>query len=327
VATPFPTETLTPGGDYLRIEGEIVRAIFVANPAQTALYAFTDQRLYVRTTEGWEPTNTRPDERQLVVNPQLPEELLRGSHPPCHIPSDIKIALEISLDSGQTWRTVTNGDNVRPDAVDPELPDLVFGSSCQMMLSTDGGLTWNEVTSAPFRAIVAQLPYDTQLLVLDQGSEQSRQLRTVNLNALDDPEFSEVLLEAPDLRCIAVDDERIVAGGLRGVYVSTDGGATWSRSRVGLESVTLEEDEQPLPHTTDQPGNVGVLTISLDPKHASWIFAGTAQGLYISQDDGATWDIYDEVARDARVTAIQPASDGADLYVTTEQGVVLVPHP
>ena len=327
VATALPTETLTPGGDYLRIEGEIVRAVFVPDPEQTALYAFTDERLYLRTTDGWQPTNTRPDERRLIVNPQLPEELLRGASPPCHVPSDMHVPLEISLNSGSTWRSVTNGVNVRPDAFDTELPDVVYGSACRMMLSTDDGLTWSEVATAPFRAIVSQLPYDTHVLVLDQASEQMRQLHSVNLNDLDDPQFSEVLLEAPDLRCMAVDGERIVAGGLRGVYVSTDGGATWSRSRVGLESVTLEEDEDPLPHTTDRPSNIGVLSLSLDPEHAAWILAGTAHGLYISQDNGATWDIYDEVARDARVLAIQPASAGADLYVTTEQGVVLVPHP
>jgi hypothetical protein len=69
------------------------------------------------------------------------------------------------------------------------------------------------------------------------------------------------------------------------------------------------------------------VTVSLDPKRDSWIFAGTAYGLFISQDDGATWALYDEAPVDTRVLAIQPANDGVDLYVTTENGVVIVPHP
>lgn len=327
VASAPPTETFTPGATYLRIEGQLVRAVFVPDPLQGALYALTDQRLYQRTSDGWQPTNTVADARRTLVNPQAPLQLLRGGHPPCNIPNASTVLFERSEDGGLSWHSVTDADNVRPDAVDAELPQVVYGSNCRLMISNDSGVTWREVAGAPFRAIVAQLPYNSHLLVLDQGSEHKRQLRTVDLSAIDALEFSDVLLEAPDLSCIAAHGERIVAGGVSGVYVSDDGGASWSYSRVGLESVTEEPGSLAPPSRTDKPDMLGVVTVSLDPNRASWIFAGTAYGLYISQDDGATWSLYDEAPVDVRVLAIQPANDGADLYVTTEQGVVIVPHP
>lgn len=327
VATSPPTETPTPGGEYLYIDGQLVRTVFVPDPDQGALYALTAQRLYQRTVTGWAPTNTVTDTRHILVNPLATQQLLRGGHPPCNTPDASTLLFERSEDGGLTWRTVSGASNVRPDAVDAELPEVVYGSNCRLVVSSDGGLSWREAAGAPFREIVAQYPFNSHLLVLDQASEQLRQLRTVDLSAIDALEFSEVLLEAPDLSCIAARGERMVVGGVSGVYVSDNGGASWSYSRVGLESVTEQPGSLAPPSRTDKPETLGVYTVSLDPTRDSWIFAGTAYGLYISQDDGATWVLYDEAPVDVQVLAIQPANDGVDLYVTTELGVVIVPHP
>ena len=72
---------------------------------------------------------------------------------------------------------------------------------------------------------------------------------------------------------------------------------------------------------------IGVHVIRIGITDKQRIYAGTSHGLYISQDGGSTWVRYDEVALDAVVTDIQFALDGADLFVTTDAGVLSVPNP
>jgi hypothetical protein len=122
--------------------------------------------------------------------------------------------------------------------------------------------------------------------------------------------------------------ERIVIGGLLGVTVSTDGGENWTTSRNGLEEVTVaSEDELPPIAATGRPTEFGVLVVRLDPLHPQRLFAGTVRGLFISQDAGLTWDAYSAVNLDARVLDIQFAGGGNDIYVTTPNGVLVVPNP
>jgi hypothetical protein len=57
------------------------------------------------------------------------------------------------------------------------------------------------------------------------------------------------------------------------------------------------------------------------------MLVGSSRGVYISQDDGATWVLYDEIPTDEPIVDLQFGSAGADLYVTTPSGVRVVPAP
>src|SRR5690606_12522904 len=136
------------------------------------------------------------------------------------------------------------------------------------------------------------------------------------------------LVEAGQVFDLDADRERIIIGGVSGVIISMDGGETWTSSRVGLETVAIEEGQGVPPEESDEyPRMYGVLTVRLDPNDSDRIFAGTVRGLYISQDDGVTWDVYEAVRLDRRIENIQFGGGGNDLYLTTPEGVLVVPNP
>ena len=166
-----------------------------------------------------------------------------------------------------------------------------------------------------------------QLLVLGTSRDGVSRLRAVDVTDPARPLEGDMLLEIPGHATLDARGDRIVVGGVQSVHVSDDGGATWSSSRFGLEAVTSSTAPAPGRAAGAEQDGIGVHTVRIGITDKQRIYAGTSHGLYISQDGGATWDRYDEIALDAVVTDIQFALDGADLFVTTHKGVVSVPNP
>jgi photosystem II stability/assembly factor-like uncharacterized protein len=219
---------------------------------------------------------------------------------------------------------------VRPLAVDPTLPDTIYGSDCGLATSLDGGLTWTHQQIMVGFEIVSVAFVGSQLLALGVSPEGKSRLRRIDLADPLVPVPRETLLELPDFAfaCLAAAMDRIVVGGRHSVYVSDDGGLTWSSSRLGLENVTDPRDAPPTPALGGPlRGEYGVLAVAIDPADKQRIFAGTVRGLFISQDGGTSWDQYNEVNPNHPVTNIQFGPDEADIYVTTSQGVIVVPKP
>lgn len=87
------------------------------------------------------------------------------------------------------------------------------------------------------------------------------------------------------------------------------------------------EDSAPPPDEAGYPAPArGVLTLKLDPANSSRIFAGTVHGLYVSQDNGVTWDRYSPAPIEESVQNIQIGDAGSDLFLTTPSGVLVVPN-
>jgi hypothetical protein len=235
----------------------------------------------------------------------------------------------MSEDAGQTWTTLPKGRNVRPLAIDPVFPEVIYGSDCALRISTDRGETWRYIQPLFQHEIVDVVVVGERMLVLGistQGKSQVRELRLISPEA---PQVSDIITQVSGIASIDADQDRIAVGGPDGVRISLDGGQTWATSRIGLESVTIATDENgtPTPSVHRPNRRFGILTVAIDPTHSHRIFAGTVRGLYISQDDGGTWDLYTEVDTSVRVTNIEFARGGADIYVTTDSGVVVVPNP
>lgn len=328
-APAAPTSTETPTGDLLLIDGEPVRRVLIADPAQGPVYDLTDEWLFVRIGGRWVRTATRNDGRHIVVDPTLPESLFRGDHPPCHRVGQVAdIAFEVSDDGGMTWSIRAGGVNVRPLLVSTDLPDTIYGSDCRLALTSDAGVTWTRLDLMPGFAVVDLALDGTRLYVLGVAHDDQAQVRTVDLSDPLAPVPGGVVLGAVGLRSIDAAQGRVVAGGVFGVYVSDDGGATWAISRTGLENVTRADAQAQRFATAVTPwGEIGVLTVEVDPRDSHRIFAGASSGLYVSQDDGATWVRYDEAPTDEPITEIQFALGGADLYITTSSGVIVAPSP
>lgn len=331
-STPQPagsaTTTQTPSREIIVIDGEPVVHVVIPDPSQGPIYAMTAGALYRRVSGRWEKTRTKNDGRTLLVDPADPERMFRGDHPVCTVdgtPSEIPF--EVSHDGGMSWRVQPQGRNIRPLAIDPSIPDIVYGNSCYLAISTTAGNTWMRL------ALMEDFPLSDvafageQLLVLGTSSSGVSRLRTIDVTDPAKPLEGDLLLEIPGPATLDAHGDRIVVGGVESVHVSDDGGATWATSRFGLEAVTSSTAPEPGRATNPESNDLGIHVIRIGLGDKQRLYAGTSHGLYISQDGGATWARYDEVALDAVVTDIQFALDGADLYVTTDDGVLTVPNP
>ncbi len=328
-AAPHGTPTHTPSGDLLRIEDDPVRTVYVPSSDGPARYALTDSWLYRRESNDWVPTNTAADERAILVDPARPERLLRGNHPACsdEIEAD-PITFSKSTDGGNTWRAIPGGDNIRPMAIDPALGDVIYGSDCGLAISTDAGESWRAYYRSRDHTVVDAVVVDERLLVLEVSITGRGRLREINVTVPEDPELDKVLIETGAVFDLDARPDRIVVGGMEGIALSVDNGETWTRSRAGLEDVTVESLDSLPPEESEEPQpTLGVLAVRFHPLNTQRILAGTVRGLYISQDAGLTWDAYSRVPLDARVLDIQFAAGGNDIYVTTPEGVLIVPNP
>lgn len=325
-----PTTTLTPSGDILRIDDEVVQHVLIPDPSQGPLYALTDQALYVHENGVWLRTRTANDGRAFLVDPTTPERLFRGNHPVCGLPDqkNAPIALEVSHDGGMNWRDLGQGDNILPLALDSADPAVLYGTDCALAISPTNGNTWMHLDPMPQHSLAALIVDDERLLLLGTRLDGSGQLIDVDVANPREPEIGQVLLDEPGLACLDAHGSRIAVGGNDTVHISDDSGLSWVSSRIGLEAVTASGSPEPGHPSGAAPAeDVGILTVKLGLGDSHRIYVGTPHGLFISQDDGNSWDRYDVVPTTAHVTEIQLGLDGADLYVTTDDGVMVVPAP
>ncbi|MEZ4521505.1 MAG: hypothetical protein R3A46_07670 [Thermomicrobiales bacterium] len=323
------TATLTPSGDPLMIGGDPVLRVYVPELEGPARYALTAGWLYRRDGHDWIATNAATDDRWILVDPSRPDRLFRGDHPACSEDADSKpITFSKSIDGGDTWRAIPGGDNIRPLIVDPTLGDVIYGSDCGLAISTDAGENWRAYYRSRGHTVVDAVVVGERLLVLEISESGRGRVRKINVTVPEDPELDTILFETGHVFDLDAKPERIVVAGMEGISVSVDNGETWTTSRSGIEDVTLEsiDDLPPQPAGETQPA-FGVLAVRFDPINSRRIFAGTVRGLYISQDAGLTWDSYSKIQLDTRVLDIQFAAGGNDVYVTTPDGVTIVPNP
>ncbi len=185
-----------------------------------------------------------------------------------------------STDGGAGWVSLglTDTGAIGRIRIDPADPRRIFvaaqgrlfdtGGDRGVYLSEDGGATWRRV--------------------LD-GSNNSTGAIDLAVN----PVNPDIVLAAlwDKLR---FPDGRQYGGPGSGVYLSRDGGQTWTR--IGA----------PLPTSESEPGRIGVAFAESDPNRAYVItndLVGNLTGFFVSNDAGATW---------TRPSTGEPALDAAD---------------
>ena len=247
----------------------------------------------------WEPIfDDQPTQSigAIAVAPSDPRTIYVGSGEGLQRP-DLSVGDGIykSTDGGATWKHLglRSGQQIPALAVDPRDPNRVFaavlghpyGPNTERGLfrSTDGGATWEKV------------------LYVDE-----------NTGAYDvdiDPANPDVVYATLwQGRQAPWEDANAYGGGNGGIFKSTDGGTTWKKLADGLPEHVVQAN---LAIAPSRPARIyALVATSNESEYAS----GKGQGLYRSDDAGASWTKATEDARplmrigggDLPVVAVDP---------------------
>ncbi len=181
--------------------------------------------------------------------------------------------LSKSTDGGATWKAASGlpADAVTTVALDPANPATVYACMSQgLYQSKDSGVTWKSVLSGPVTAVTAAA---TQAGLIFAGRPSAPILRSQDGGV----NWQEVGT-AVSVNALAIDPSNALivyaATSRSGIYLSTDGGLTWAYSNTGLT-----RGSAPLP----------IYALAIDPRIPQRLYAGTANGLYRSNDWGTDW--------------------------------------
>jgi photosystem II stability/assembly factor-like uncharacterized protein len=206
-----------------------------------------------------------------------------------------------STDFGRSWTTVlndpTDGTGFHSLAVDPVDPRRIYAvTDFEIWRSTDGGDTWTQELNPPQQGFPN---FDLGQLALAPFAPSTVYASLTNI-------ASTVILRSDDAGltwseagriaanvagALTVDPRsasRLYAAGDAGIYVSVDGGQTWTLLQAGL----------PTPFGRPLP----ILSLALAPSQPDLLFAGTVGwGVARSASAGARWRIGVETGLNAAV--------------------------
>lgn len=315
----------------LQIDGQSVEQVVVPAPGLDIAYAVTGSGLYRHAPgQGWTRVSTDTgDDVHILADPTRPDILYRGDHPPCaQGAGGPSVPFQKSLDGGKTWQTIPGGENIRPMAIDPANIGHLYGEDCaKLAISTDGGQTWSTIQPVAGFDVSSLALVGTQLYGIYTSEGGTSRLVMTDVSNPAQPVTGQPLLQFWGGGVVSASLDRIIVGEPHGVHISSDSGQTWSFSRKGLEQVTTSVDglTQPIPKAEIARG-FDIFAVATDPKHSQRIYVGTIHGLYLSQDDGATWQPVPEVGSD-RIRDLDLSMPQSQLYVTTDAGVQVLRYP
>ena len=199
------------------------------------------------------------------------------------VSDDAHDAFIVTVERDGVWTTNgPDGLNVWAVALDPLIPGTIYtGALGGMFRSTNGGASWTAVsTGLPAAATdvyaIAIDPQNPNTLYVGTGYGLFKSTdRAASWVDADD----EIFRRTVDALAIdPVQPTTLYRGEFPGgVFKSTNSGATWFESNVGLP-------HQPL-------GLVGgdVFAIAIDPSTTATLYAGTNAGVFKTTDGGADW--------------------------------------
>jgi photosystem II stability/assembly factor-like uncharacterized protein len=283
------------------------------------------ENLYTReVTDGW--WRGRGIDNTAVLSLALAEE-----EPRRIFAGSFDLGLWRSLDGGASWQSCNerawtgawkgHGGNTASIAVDPARPGTVWATAGEtvdratLVRSDRGGApgSWSEAARGLPRGFLTGLS-------LDRASPVKRRTLFVTANgdvyrSTDDGGSWSRVLGGASCRVTAVergDGSVIYAGGERGLWRSSRGGAPGSWSGLGIPEMKGERGR-----LRDFQWE-GIHAIVADPLRAGRLYVtayGEGRGLYCSDDRGDSWREL-RASDCAREVAVDPAN-GSVLYLTT----------
>ena len=242
-----------------------------------------------------------------------------------------------TTDGGQSWEAVWRGDNLaRYVWIDPRDPDVIYVSTGifdreaansdpatgipggeGVLKSTDGGNTWAHANDDLGNLYVGTLfmhPKNPDILLAGTGNNQYYQGNGVYLTTDGGASWQRTLRD-DNINAVeyATSDPNIAYAGSAGaIYRSADGGRTWQR----------------VSGSADGWGPPGVragfpIDFQVDPRDPNRIFANEyGGGNFVSSDGGRTWAVASAGYTGAQVRdiAIDPAASGR-VYAAARSGL------
>ncbi len=253
------------------------------NPA----WSFTGQRgIYRLTLDCFGPRC--PQGEQILQNVGVWRVITSPLQPQTIYAATQEEGIRVSYDRGQTWSTLNSGLVLPQSITDIELDQsgLPLYAAAR---SSNGNLTANP--PQPWQAFSNE---DGRIYRFDSGTGQWSELPGMTFATL-------------DLEISPQDPNTLFAATVRGVYKTSDNGASW-------QSV--------LP-------NVITYDLVLDPGNPNYLYAATSNGVLRSTDGGTQW--HDLVSADlpSRVYSLALDPQTGILYVATGGNSVykLIPDP
>jgi len=207
----------------------------------------------------------------LAVDPQNPNTLYAAA----------SLGLFKSIDGGANWRRSAGLEPVWVTSilVDPQNSNNLYATSwARVFKSKDAGTSWNAMNFQPATGSLNHPGFFVLAI---------------------DPQNPATLYAGHSNGCQGVGCP--AAGTTEGLFKSTDGGVTWSRTLLS---------------------SLNVYSVAVDPGRPGGVYAGTAEGLYQSADAGETWTQIAGIEVLGWGSLVVPdPQDASTTYVGTVDGV------
>lgn len=268
-------ETWQPLHDGLRDEN--IRALALSPSTPTMIYAGTSKGIFLSEdggdhwTDWFEESSglSNMDIQDLVIHPEKPELLFAATSG----------GLFVSLDEGDIWELTFEGSlakgsrDVRFVRFSSNARSLYIGTADGIFKSADGGKHWDKKWEGALPSPLSLVSLDTDPEFIYAGTldglykSYNRGITWIH-DTIPDEAVRQLLVDPKNTT-------HIYMGTARHIFVSPDGGDTWT-------SLDFKEDDGA---TLDN------LTLIPSARLSSpTLIAGTSKGLFISKNGGRTWE-------------------------------------